>query len=305
MKSLRPLACAAFLPLALGSFACSGASRDAAGPSSPAEQRASWGLDAPPPAPGGEAASAAPSTALGADEATGRRQSFDDRPAAEPQARPGLGTEFGETRTSHISSSPFSRADAKNPFATGALFYNDEEGARAMATASGFRRTSEGGIEIGGGILTARLKGDDGRFLSGFEAGGKEFVTGMAGDRYSIVVESHVPARLEIVVSVDGLDVIDGRPASFSKRGYLLDPHGSIEIDGFRQSMETVAAFRFGAVRDSYAEKKHGDARNVGVIGLAVFHERGDTPGLWGRGEVRRRLDANPFPGQFATPPGR
>lgn len=301
MKRLRPLACSAALPLLFGALACSGASKDV---SSPAEQRASWGLDTPGAPQPAAAEEATPSAARGLDDGASRER-FDDRPAPQPQARPGLGTEFGETRTSHISSSPFARADEKSPLATGALFYNDEEGARAMASASGFRRTSQGGIEIGGGVLSARLKGEDGRFLSGFEAGGKDFVRGTAGERYSIVVESHVPARLEIVVSVDGLDVIDGRPASFSKRGYLLDPHGSIEIDGFRQSMETVAAFRFGAVRDSYAERKHGDSRNVGVIGLAVFHERGDRPGLWGRGEVRRRLDANPFPGQFATPPGQ
>lgn len=296
MTTLSRLAClAALVPAALSAVACGGGSSKDFAATSPAEQRQSWGLGQAPPSPAPADQSSA------AEEAAPGR--FDDRPAAEPQARAGLGTEFGETRTSHITSSPFVRADAKSPFATGALFYNDEEGSRAMATATGFRRTSEGGIEIGGGVLTARLKGEDGRFLSGFEAGGKEFVTGMAGDRYSIVLQSHVPARLEIVVSVDGLDVIDGRPASFSKRGYLLDPHGSMEIDGFRQSMETVAAFRFGAVKDSYAERKHGDARNVGVIGLAVFHEQGDSPATWGRGEVRRRLDANPFPGQFASPP--
>jgi len=304
MSLLRRLRAFGLLPALLATVACGGgASKDASyASSSPAEQRQSWGLggDADDAAP---ADMAAPAPAGATAGARPRPQRFEDEAASEPRARAGLGTEFGETRTSHITSSPFVRADAKHPVSTGALFYNDEEGSRAMASASGFRRTSEGGVELGGGILTVRLKDEDGRFLSGFEAGGKEFVTGMAGDRYAIVLQSHVPARLEVVVSVDGLDVIDGRPASFSKRGYLLDPHGSIEIDGFRQSMDTVAAFRFGSVRNSYAEKKHGDARNVGVIGLAVFHEQGDSPGLWNRGELRRRLDANPFPGQFATPP--
>lgn len=221
----------------------------------------------------------------------------------EPSNRPGLGTTWGETRDSKITSAPFSRADASNAFATSALFYNDEEGARSMANASGFRRFSEGSIDVGGGVLTAKLKGGNGRFLSGFEASGKKFVVGQAGDRYTIVLQSHVPARLEVVVSVDGLDVIDGKAASFSKRGYLIDPHGSIEIDGFRQSMDTVAAFRFGSVRNSYAEKKTGDSRNVGVIGVALFNERGTDPSSWPRGDTRQRLDANPFPGQFATPP--
>lgn len=304
MRLFNHLPVLALLPAMFCAAACS-SGKDSPGAASPAEARASWGLESKQEAPGADSdgeGEAAPATATAPGGSQGR---FEDRSNAEPKARAGLGTEFGETRTSHISTSPFQRADAKNPFATAALFYNDQEGTNAMASASGFRRTSEGGIELGGGVVTARLKGENGRFLSGFEAGGKEFVTGMAGDRYAIVLQSNVPARLEVVVSVDGLDVIDGRAASFTKRGYLLDPHGSIEIDGFRQSMETVAAFRFGSVKDSYAEKKHGDARNVGVIGVAVFNEQGSSPSTWQIGEVGRRLDANPFPGQFATPPNR
>jgi hypothetical protein len=245
---------------------------------------------AAPPAPGAEGGQAA------------LRGDFEQAPK-EPSNRPGLGTTWGETRDSKITSSPFSRADSKNAFATAAMFYNDEEGARSMANASGFRRFSEGTVDVGGGVLTAKLKDGNGRFLSGFEATGKKFVVGSAGDRYSIVLQSHVPARLEVVVSVDGLDVIDGKAASFSKRGYLIEAHGQIEIDGFRQSMDQVAAFRFGSVRNSYAEKKTGDSRNVGVIGIALFNEQGTNPASWPRGDTQKRLDANPFPGQFATPP--
>ena len=83
------------------------------------------------------------------------------------------------------------------------------------------------------------------------------------------------------------------------------DAGGELEIDGFRQSSDTVAAFRFGSVRNSCAGQKHGDTRNVGVIGVALFHERGSNPLSFSSDEVQKRHDANPFPGQFATPPGR
>ncbi len=81
------------------------------------------------------------------------------------------------------------------------------------------------------------------------------------------------------------------------------DPRAEIEIDGFRQNMDEVAAFRFGSVRGSYAGQKTGDTRNVGVIGVALFNEVGTNPFPWTQDEVQRRRDANPFPGQFATPP--
>ena len=103
-------------------------------------------------------------------------------------------------------------------------------------------------------------------------------------------------------MSVDGLDVIDGKDASFAKRGYLIDPHGDLEIDGWRTSNEEVAAFRFGSVSSSYSNKKHGKTRNVGVVGLALFHERGDSPRFWGtprsHGDVVRRQSAD-----LASPP--
>jgi hypothetical protein len=250
-----------------------------------------------------QAAPPPPSAARESSAGAAPRTSMDAERPAEPTDRPGLGTEWGETRRSSITTVPFVRADATSPIATAAMFYNDAEGARAMASSAGFQRTSGGLTNGGGGLVSIGLRDEHGGFLSGFVAGGKNYVIGEAGRRYSIIIRNRTQNRLEIVVSVDGLDVIDGRAASFSKRGYLVDPQGELEIDGFRQSMDTVAAFRFGSVRGSYATQKTGDSRNVGVIGLAVFHERGTNPAPWSPDEVNRRQQANPFPGQFATPP--
>src|SRR5690348_12794809 len=43
---------------------------------------------------------------------------------AEPGDRPGLGTQWGETRDSRITSVPFERGDGSNPFATAVVYYN-------------------------------------------------------------------------------------------------------------------------------------------------------------------------------------
>ena len=115
------------------------------------------------------------------------------------------------------------------------------------------------------------------------------------------MVRNRSDLRFEVVLSVDGLDVIDGRSASFRKRGYVIEPHKQLKIDGCQQNYQAVAAFRFGSVQESYANQKYGEARNVGVIGIALFNERGTDP--WLTNEMLRRLRANPFPGQFVTPP--
>jgi len=225
----------------------------------------------------------------------------------QPQNRPGLATQFGERRFSRVTTAPFVRAEPSSPFALAKLFYNDPQGIAAMSDTMGASRSQLRRFAVGGGHVEIGLRDESGRFLTGFETGGSNFVTGVAGQRYTIFLKNHSPGRIEVVVSVDGLDVIDGKAASFNKRGYLIDPFGDLEIDGFRTSTSEVAAFRFGSVRDSYAAKKHGDTRNVGVIGLALFHERGDNPRFWGTpvsgDEARRRTGADPFPQQFASPP--
>jgi hypothetical protein len=103
---------------------------------------------------------------------------------------------------------------------------------------------------------------------------GESYVLGHTGQRYVIRVLNHSGRRIEAVVSVDGRDVVDGKNGDFQhKRGYLVPAWGQVDIDGWRLSESQAAAFRFSSVADSYAART-GNAREVGVIGVAVFPER-------------------------------
>jgi hypothetical protein len=221
-----------------------------------------------------------------------------NRPEPAQVERPGLGTEYGERVVSPLSFAPFQRASSA-PWALVALHYNDADGVRAHAE---YLSTEPAPLSVraGDGSLSVALVDDYGRTLPGIAAAGRTLIVGTAGQRYRIVVQNPTTARFEIVASVDGLDVIDGKPADPSRRGYIVDPHDQLVIDGFRTSERDVAAFRFGRVNDSYAAKTTGD-RDVGVIGLAIFAERGAT---WSPVEIERRDTANPFPARgYSTPP--
>ncbi|HET7503712.1 MAG TPA: hypothetical protein VFK02_21980 [Kofleriaceae bacterium] len=230
-------------------------------------------------------------------------------PIADPSLapeRPGLGTSWGESVSSPIWFAPFQRA-SQAPWAELAFHYNDVAGAEAHAAYLGTRLAP---LELyaGDGALSVALVDEDGRALPGFTAAGRTLIMGEDGARYRIVVHNASPARFEIVASVDGLDVIDGRPADPNRRGYIIDPHGVLTIDGFRTSDDAVAAFRFGRVAESYAAQTSGD-RNVGVVGVAIFAERGaawapERSPAWTPAEIGRRDSANPFPQRgYATPP--
>lgn len=252
---------------------------------------------APAPRSDGAAPEAQPSEAPAADafeldepegEAVARRQ---------PRHRPGLGTEYGEQQLSAIVTSPFERS-TNRPDVLLSLFYDDLEGVRDMSRHRGGSAHTSSRATTPGGMLAMTVVDDNGRVLPAAQFGNKTVAVGARGQRYRIGIENHSAQRFEAVASVDGLDVIDGSEASFHKRGYVVEPFTSIVIDGWRTSQETVAAFRFSAIDDSYAGRT-GRPRNVGVIGVAFFHEEGSLP--WQ--ELPNAAD--PFPGGFTPPPPR
>jgi hypothetical protein len=118
------------------------------------------------------------------------------------------------------------------------------------------------------------IEDDSGRELPTFHHQGETFVMGSYGDRYNIRVRNQTGRRIEAVVTVDGRDVVSGHVGDFvGERGYLIAAYDDLVIEGFRQSWESVAAFRFTNPGNSYSSRM-GTPQNVGVIGVAVFPER-------------------------------
>lgn len=118
------------------------------------------------------------------------------------------------------------------------------------------------------------LESLDGGALPTFRHGGLRYVLGEPGTRYNVRVSNPTGERVEVVVTVDGRDTVSGQPGDYvSQRGYLIEPWGSLLIEGFRRSLDEVAAFRFIDGAQSYSALR-GTPENVGVIGVAVFPEK-------------------------------
>jgi len=113
-----------------------------------------------------------------------------------------------------------------------------------------------------------------GRTLPTYYQGGRTYLLGERGERYAIRVDNRSGGRVEAVISVDGRDAITGRVADYRRqRGYVLPAWGSVTVDGFRQSLDAVASFRFSTPGQSYSSRM-GTPENVGVLGVACFVER-------------------------------
>ena len=113
----------------------------------------------------------------------------------------------------------------------------------------------------------------DGTTLPFYDGQGRRWVVGTPGHEYALRIRNHTGERILAVASVDGVNVVTGETASPDQSGYVIDGYGSVEIQGWRKSLQRTAAFYFTDLGDSYAART-GRPNNVGVIGVAVFREQ-------------------------------
>lgn len=118
---------------------------------------------------------------------------------------------------------------------------------------------------------------DTGRVLEEYPWRGRTYVAGNPGNRYEVRLTNRTGGRVLVVLSIDGVNAITGETASPRQSGYVLEPYGTVGIEGWRKSLSESAAFVFSSLPDSYAAQTDRPD-NVGVIGAAVFRERRTTP---------------------------
>ena len=124
---------------------------------------------------------------------------------------------------------------------------------------------------------------------------GEYWVAGTPGAKYSVAVTNASGGRVMAVMSVDGVNVLNGQTAGVDQSGYVFNASQRYEVTGWRKSNQEVAAFEFVASPASYAERT-GRPANVGVIGVAVFKERAYQPPVY-------RYDGNGTPQQNKRSP--
>ena len=109
--------------------------------------------------------------------------------------------------------------------------------------------------------------------LPTYQHRGSAWVAGRPGSRYAVRLSNRSGGRVLVVLSVDGVNAVNGETAALGQTGYVLAPYQSTEITGWRKSLTEAAAFYFTALPDSYAARTDRPD-NVGVVGVAVFRER-------------------------------
>lgn len=109
-----------------------------------------------------------------------------------------------------------------------------------------------------------------GRALPVYWHEGRAYVVGRPGAEYQVRVRNRLGDDLLAVVSVDGVNVLDGRTAHPLQGGYVVPARQRTDILGWRKNLDETAAFYFTDLEDSYADRT-GRPDDVGVIGVALF----------------------------------
>jgi hypothetical protein len=120
---------------------------------------------------------------------------------------------------------------------------------------------------------------------------GRYYVAGQPGHEYEVRIRNNQAGEILSVVSIDGVNAISGETADWSQTGYILNPHTSFGIKGWRKNLQRVAAFFFTELDNSYAART-GRPDNVGVIGVAVFRKKHEVGALIGDYLARNRPPA-------------
>jgi hypothetical protein len=98
------------------------------------------------------------------------------------------------------------------------------------------------------------------------------YIEGREKSKYSVNLVNKSHERVMAVVSVDGMNIINGKPEWDD--GYIINPYASLKIDGWLVNNKTMAAFEFSNLENSYSNKINGVTSNVGVIGCMFFREK-------------------------------
>ena len=104
---------------------------------------------------------------------------------------------------------------------------------------------------------------------------GKLFIEGHHGSEYTIRVQNNTSRRVLAILSVDGINVVNGTEAKEASTGYVIAAYGAINVKGFRESNDHVGTFKFSTKEKSYTNTTAtGSMQDCGVIGCMIVEEK-------------------------------
>ena len=103
------------------------------------------------------------------------------------------------------------------------------------------------------------------------------FIEGRQGSEFELKFTNLSYVKVLAVFAVDGLCVLDGKPAGDHSQGYVVDAQSTITIPGWTLDAGNVTKFFFQDKNKSYVASTNNGTTNAGVVGVMVYEERHNT----------------------------
>lgn len=102
---------------------------------------------------------------------------------------------------------------------------------------------------------------------------GDSYIEGRKGSTFKMTFLNFSGNKVLVVPAVDGLSVLDGKPAGPDSPGLVVQAGSSAAIPGWMVDSNRASEFIFADRESSYARSVDSTTTNTGVIGLLVFGE--------------------------------
>ncbi len=203
----------------------------------------------------------------------------------------GIGTQWGDGVESHVQEVKLARIN-NTPIDVAVIHYSK----KAFVHGKKVQELMLNG-DVGMSIID-----DNNNKWSLFKQDDEINMSGEAGKNYQLYYVNYSRNTYEIVATVDGLDVINGKAGSLNNNGYILRPYSTLSIKGFRKNEREVASFTFSQASKAYANHTdEGSANNIGVIGTAIFQlENGNQ---YKKSPKSNAFPADSYNSKYAKPP--
>jgi hypothetical protein len=103
---------------------------------------------------------------------------------------------------------------------------------------------------------------------------GLYFIEGRKNSEFQLRIQNRSNSRILAIPSIDGLSILNGQKANYNSPGYIIPAFSTEIIEGWRINLNTVRKFCFSNRDNSYSNKTGQGIDNLGVIGIACFHEK-------------------------------
>lgn len=112
--------------------------------------------------------------------------------------------------------------------------------------------------------------------LKKYRIDGNDVVGVYENEPFSVRFKNNTCRKVQLRLSVDGTDVLTGKPASTESDGkmWVVNAYSDVELKAWPETTKGGAEFLFGKSEDGVAANTHGIMNGKGIIAAAIFEEQ-------------------------------